>query len=112
LANIVEKAMGSIVKSGTAPIAGVVCLGERASSKGLLFATTPASDFVCGTLQLAAGMNMHIFTTGRGTPYGLAACPVINVATRSDLARRWHDLIDLHAGRIAPGEATLQPVRW
>src|SRR5262252_2597916 len=112
LANIVEKAMGSIVKSGTAPIAGVVRLGERASRKGLLFAATPASDFICGTLQLAAGMNVHIFSTGRGTPYGLAACPVIKVATRSDLARRWHDLIDLDAGRIATGEASIEQVGW
>jgi len=112
LSNIVEKAMGSIVKSGTAPIAGVVRLGERAAKKGLLFAATPASDFVCGTLQLAAGMNVHVFTTGRGTPYGLAACPVIKVATRSDLARRWHDLIDLDAGRIATGEATIEEIGW
>ena len=51
-------------------------------------------------------MNLHVFTTGRGTPYGLAACPVIKVATRSELARRWHDLMDVNAGRIADGEAT------
>ena len=43
-------------------------------------------------------MNLHVFTTGRGTPYGLAAVPVIKVATRSDLARRWHDLMDVNAG--------------
>jgi galactarate dehydratase len=110
LSNIVEKAMGSIVKSGSAPIAGVVPLGERARTKGLLYAATPASDFVCGTLQLAAGMNLHVFTTGRGTPYGLAAVPVIKVATRSELARRWHDLMDLDAGRIATGEATIEEV--
>ena len=60
-----------------------------------------------GTLQLAAGMNLHVFTTGRGTPYGLAECPVIKVATRSDLARRWHDLMDINAGRIADGDATI-----
>jgi galactarate dehydratase len=112
LSNIVEKAMGSIVKSGTAPISGVVPAGERARQKGLLFAATPASDFICGTLQLAAGMNLHVFTTGRGTPYGLAEVPVIKVATRSDLARRWHDLMDLDAGRIATGEATIEEVGW
>jgi len=110
LSNIVEKAMGSIVKSGSAPIAGVVPPGERARTKGLLYAATPASDFICGTLQLAAGMNLHVFTTGRGTPYGLAAVPVIKVATRSELARRWHDLMDLDAGRIATGEATTEEV--
>ena len=46
-------------------------------------------------------MNLHVFTTGRGTPYGLAAVPVIKVATRADLARRWHDLMDVNAGTIA-----------
>jgi len=112
LSNIVEKAMGSIIKSGSAPIMGVVPPGERADRKGLLFAATPASDFICGTLQLAAGMNLHIFTTGRGTPYGLAQVPVIKVATRSELARRWHDLMDLDAGRIATGEMTIEQMGW
>jgi len=112
LSNIVEKAMGSIVKSGSAPIAGVVAPGEKARGKGLLYAATPASDFICGTLQLAAGMNLHVFTTGRGTPYGLAEVPVIKVATRTELAKRWHDLMDLNAGRIADGEASIEDVGW
>ena len=112
LSNIAEKAMGSIIKSGTAPIAHVLAPGEklRRDQRGLVYAATPASDFICGTLQLAAGMNLHVFTTGRGTPYGLAECPVIKVATRSDLARRWHDLMDVNAGRIASGEATIEDV--
>jgi galactarate dehydratase len=55
-------------------------------------------------------MNIHVFTTGRGTPYGLAAVPVIKVATRNDLARRWHDLMDINAGTIASGEATIEDV--
>jgi galactarate dehydratase len=112
LSNIVEKAMGSIVKSGSAPISNVLSPGEKLKHKGLTYAATPASDFICGTLQLAAGMNLHVFTTGRGTPYGLAACPVIKVATRSDLARRWHDLMDVNAGTIADGTATIEEVGW
>jgi len=112
LSNIVEKAMGSIIKSGTVPISAVLSPGEKATSKGLVYAATPASDFICGTLQLAAGMNMHVFTTGRGTPYGLAECPVIKVATRTDLATRWHDLMDVNAGRIADGQATIADVGW
>ena len=110
LSNIAEKAMGSIVKSGSFAISHVLAPGERltAGQKGLVFAASPASDFICGTLQLAAGMNLHVFTTGRGTPYGLAEVPVIKVATRTDLARRWHDLMDLNAGRIADGEASIE----
>lgn len=112
LSNIVEKAMGSIVKSGSSTISNVLAPGEKLRAKGLTYAATPASDFICGTLQLAAGMNLHVFTTGRGTPYGLAEVPVIKVATRSDLARRWHDLMDVNAGRIADGEATIEQVGW
>ena len=112
LSNIVEKAMGSIVKSGTSPISGVLAPGEKLKTRGLTYTATPASDFICGTLQLAAGMNLHVFTTGRGTPYGLAEVPVIKVATRSDLARRWHDLMDVNAGTIATGEKTIEAVGW
>jgi galactarate dehydratase len=112
LTNIVEKALGSIAKSGTSPIAAVYGPGERVTKKGLVFAATPASDFVCGTLQLAASMNMHIFTTGRGTPYGLAMAPVIKVASRTPLAQRWRDLIDVDAGTIATGAATIEQVGW
>jgi galactarate dehydratase len=112
LSNIVEKAMGSIVKSGTSTITNVLAPGEKLKHKGLTYAATPASDFICGTLQLAAGMNLHVFTTGRGTPYGLAHVPVIKVATRSDLARRWHDLMDVNAGTIADGTATIEDVGW
>jgi len=112
LANIVEKALGSVAKSGTSPISGVLAPGERVNCKGLIFAATPASDFICGTLQLASGMTLQVFTTGRGTPYGLAAAPVIKMATRDALKERWHDLIDISAGGIATGQATIEDVGW
>lgn len=112
LANIVEKAMGSIAKSGTSAIVDVISPGEKIRKKGLTFAATPASDFVCGTQQLASGMTLQVFTTGRGTPYGLEAAPVIKVATRRDLASRWHDLMEIDAGTIATGEATIEEVGW
>ncbi|HBX55831.1 galactarate dehydratase [Pseudomonas sp. UBA2684] len=112
LSNIVEKSLGSIVKSGSSAINAVVGPGERVSRKGLIYCATPASDFVCGTLQLAAGMNLHVFTTGRGTPYGLAMAPVVKVATRTELAERWPDLIDIDAGRIATGRASIEELGW
>ena len=110
LANIVEKALGSIAKSGSSAIVEVLRPGEKPSHKGLIFAATPASDFVCGTEQLASGMHLQIFTTGRGTPYGLALAPVIKVASHSELAAQWPDLIDINAGTIATGEVTIESV--
>jgi galactarate dehydratase len=111
LANIVEKALGSVVKSGTSPIQAVAGHGAKVRTKGLVFAATPASDFICGTQQLAS-MNLHVFTTGEGSPYGLALTPVIKVSSRTALAERWHDLIDLDAGGIATGDATIESVGW
>lgn len=111
LANVVEKALGSVAKAGTSALSSVASHGERAATRGLVFAATPASDFICGTQQLAS-MNLHVFTTGEGSPYGLALAPVVKVSSRTALAERWHDLIDIDAGRIATGEATLEEVGW
>jgi len=111
LANVVEKALGSIAKAGTSAITAVAANGEKVVAKGLVFAATPASDFICGTQQLAS-MNLHVFTTGEGSPYGLAMVPVVKVSSRTALAERWPDLIDIDAGRIATGEATVEEVGW
>jgi galactarate dehydratase len=111
LANVVEKALGSIAKAGTSALTAVAGQGEKVSTRGLVFAATPASDFICGTQQLAS-MNIHVFTTGEGSPYGLALVPVIKISSRTALAERWADLIDIDAGRIATGEATIEEIGW
>jgi galactarate dehydratase len=108
LANIVEKALGSIAKAGSGAISAVATHGEKIGPRqGLVFAATPASDFICGTQQLAS-MNLHVFTTGEGSPYGLALVPVVKISSRTALAEKWHDLIDLDAGRIATGHSTIE----
>ncbi len=111
LSNVVEKALGSIAKAGSSALMAVAAQGEKVTAKGLVFAATPASDFICGTQQLAS-MNLHVFTTGEGSPYGLALVPVVKVSSRTALAERWPDLIDVDAGRIATGGATIEEVGW
>ena len=111
LANIIEKSLGSIAKAGSTALMAVATHGERVRSKGLVFAATPASDFICGTQQLAS-MNLHIFTTGEGSPYGLALVPVIKVSSRTSLADKWPDLIDIDAGGIAAGTSTIEETGW
>ena len=111
LANIVEKSLGSVAKAGTTALRAVATHGEKVTGKGLVFAATPASDFICGTLQLAS-MNLHVFTTGEGSPYGLALAPVLKISSRTALAEKWPDLIDLDAGPIATGAATIEDVGW
>ena len=48
--------------------------------------------------------------TGRGTPYGLAAAPVIKVCSRSEMKAQWPDLIDVNAGVIAEGKDNIAGV--
>lgn len=110
LSNIVEKAMGSIAKSGTSPIVEVLSPAERPTKHGMIYAATPASDIVCGPCQLASGITLQVFMTGRGTPYGLAAAPVIKVCSRNEMKQMWGDLIDVNAGPIATGDATIREI--
>lgn len=117
LANIVEKAMGSIAKSGSSPIEEVLSPAEQPHRHGLIFAATPGSDIVCGPSQAASGIGLQVFMTGRGTPYGLEICPVIKVCSRNELKAQWPDMIDLSAGDILTGERTIAQVgeelfRW
>ena len=110
LSNIVEKAMGSIAKSGTSPIVEVLSPAERPAKHGMIYAATPASDMVCGPCQLASGIGLQVFMTGRGTPYGLAAAPVIKVCSRNEMKEQWPDVIDISAGAVVTGEKTIQEV--
>lgn len=110
LANIVEKAMGSIAKSGTSPIVEVLSPAEKPSKHGLIYAATPASDIVCGPCQVASGIGLQVFMTGRGTPYGLEISPVIKVCSRNEMKEHWFDMIDISAGGVVTGEATIADV--
>ena len=110
LANIVEKAMGSIAKSGTSPIVEVLSPAEKPTKHGLIFAATPASDIVCGPSQVSSGIGLQVFMTGRGTPYGLDIAPVIKVCSRNEMKDHWFDMIDISAGAVATGEKTIAEV--
>lgn len=110
LTTIIDKALGSIQKSGTTDIVDVLSIGEKIKKPGLSFAATPASDFYCGTEQLASGINLMLFSTGRGTTYNLEAVPVIKIASNTKLYNFWHDFMDINAGTIATCDETVEEV--
>ncbi|MEQ1512813.1 MAG: altronate dehydratase family protein [Lysobacteraceae bacterium] len=92
-----EKSLGAIQKAGRAPIGGVVRYGQAATAAGVTLLEAPGNDAVSSTALAAAGANLLLFTTGRGTPLGFPV-PTIKVASNSDLARRKPDWIDFDAG--------------
>ena len=58
-------------------------------------------------------MNLHVFTTGRGTPYRVGGSAGDQGRDpQRVVAKRWNDLIDLDAGPIATGEKTIEQVGW
>ena len=97
-----EKSLGCIRKAGTVPVMDVIPYAERQRSKGLTLISGPGNDLISSTALTAAGAQMILFTTGRGTPFG-APAPTFKIASNTDLATRKPRWIDFDAGRILSG---------
>ena len=94
-----EKSLGCIQKGGKAIITDVLEYGEHCKKQGLNLLTGPGNDIVSTTNLTAAGANIILFTTGRGTPLG-ASVPTIKVSSNSRLAKRKNNWIDFNAGEL------------
>jgi altronate dehydratase large subunit len=108
LTTIAEKSLGCIAKGGSSPIREVVDYGDRPSRKGLVVMDTPGYDIESLAGMAAAGAQAILFTTGRGTPVGFPAVPVIKISSNSELFDAMPDDIDLDAGTILAGESASQ----
>ena len=110
LTNIAEKSLGAVAKGGTSPLMDVVEYAERITSPGFVFMNTPGYDPVSLTGLAAGGVNLIAFTTGRGSAIGFPTVPVFKISTNTGISETMRDNIDLNAGRIIDGEATVQSV--
>jgi altronate hydrolase len=110
LSNILEKSLGAVAKGGTSPLIGVYDYAERVTAPGFCFMNTPGYDPVSLTGLAAGGCNLIAFTTGRGSAIGFPTIPVIKIATNSNTYGRMTGNMDVNAGLIADGEATVQGV--
>ena len=110
LTNILEKSLGAVAKAGTTPLMAAYEYGERVTARGFVFMNTPGYDPVSLTGIAAGGANVMAFTTGRGSATGFPTVPVIKIASNSSTYRRMSDDMDIDAGRIAEGGATVEEV--
>jgi len=110
LTNIAEKSLGAAIKSGTSMLTDVVEYAERIRTAGFVYMNTPGHDPVSLTGLAAGGVNIIIFTTGRGSAIGFPTIPVIKVATNSRTARQMSANMDVNAGTIADGEEDIRQV--
>ncbi len=108
LSTLEEKSLGAAKKAGNAQFTGVLEYAIAPKKAGLYFMDTPGHDIEQLTGFGAAGVNITVFTTGRGTPTGSAVMPTIKVATNSEMANAIPDIIDLNSGTIADGTQSLE----
>jgi altronate hydrolase len=104
ITTLAEKSLGCVQKAGHAPVARVLDYGEAAPVRlgGVALVNAPGADGVSSTALVAAGAQLVLFTTGRGTPMGFPA-PTIKISTNSALAHKKPIWIDFDAGPIAEG---------
>lgn len=91
-----EKSLGCVQKGGSAPVTAVLSCGDMAKKPGLNLLDGPGNDMIAVTNLTAAGCQIILFTTGRGTPLG-APVPTVKIATNSVLANRKQNWIDYDA---------------
>jgi altronate hydrolase len=102
-----EKSFGCIEKAGSAPVVEVLAYGERLQKTGLHLLEGPGNDLVAVTALAAAGVQLVLFTTGRGTPYG-GPVPTVKIANTTELYQKKKHWIDFDAGDILTGITGLE----
>ena len=102
ISTLEEKSLGCTQKSGAGPVCGVLAYGERIRTNGLNLLSAPGNDLVASTALAAAGCQMVLFTTGRGTPFG-SFVPTMKISTNTPLYEKKPRWIDFNAGVLASG---------
>lgn len=102
ISTLEDKALGCTQKCGRAPVSGVLGYGDRLQVKGLNLLSAPGNDLVAATALAAAGCQIVLFTTGRGTPFG-TFIPTMKISTNSNLFNNKPNWIDFNAGELVDG---------
>lgn len=110
LSTILEKSLGAVAKSGSAPLRGIYRYAEPITRKGFVFMDSPGYDPCSVTGEIASGANLICFTTGRGSVFGAKPVPSLKISSNSALAETLDDDIDLDAGPIVDGNATPEEI--
>lgn len=102
ISTLEDKALGCTQKCGKAPVSGVLGYGDRLKVKGLNLLSAPGNDLVASTALAAAGCQIVLFTTGRGTPFG-TFIPTMKISTNTHLYNKKRNWIDFNAGELVEG---------
>jgi altronate hydrolase len=121
LTTLEEKSLGAYAKSGASPISGIIKPGDQPPTGGLYlldvvpdgeprFGFPNISDNAEIVELIACGAHVTLFTTGRGSVVGSAISPVIKVCANPATYERLAEDMDVNAGRILTGHASIEAV--
>jgi altronate hydrolase len=99
-----DKSLGCTQKAGTSVVSDVLKYGEMIKQKGLNLLNAPGNDLVASSALAAAGCQLVLFTTGRGTPFG-AFVPTMKISTNTPIYEAKPHWIDFNAGVLLEKES-------
>ena len=108
ISTIAEKSMGCIFKGGSGTISQVVDYGQPPTEHGLILQDGPGYDGDSMAGLAASGAQLMFFSTGRGTPVGFPAMPVVKVSSNTRVFNAMADDIDINAGVLMEGRELLE----
>jgi len=103
ISTLEEKSLGCTQKSGSSAVRDILKYGDTIQSEGLSLLSAPGNDLVASTALAAAGCQIILFTTGRGTPFGTFV-PTAKISTNSTICKYKPGWIDFNAGTLVEGE--------
>lgn len=118
LSTIEEKSMGAVIKSGSAPIEGVIKVSGKPPHPGLwLLDSTPDPYWMQfgitnpndneGLMDLVScGAHIVFLVTGRGNVVGSAVSPCIKITGNGDTFARMQEDMDFDASPVLRGECS------
>ena len=107
ISTLEDKSLGCTQKSGSSPVVDVLAYGEQVKHSGLQLLSAPGNDLVAATALAAAGAQIILFTTGRGTPFA-SPVPTIKIASNTALYEKKRHWIDFNAGEVIEGVSVAQ----
>lgn len=106
LYNITLKSLGAAVKRDPEiPIQHVIEYGERMDAPGFYFMDGMGGDIASYTGQAAAGCNIILFVTGRGTPTNSSIVPTVKIVNTTERYAMMEGDIDINAGQYLDGQS-------
>ena len=108
LTTILEKSLGAVAKSGTAPMMGFYKFAEPITTPGFVYMDSPGYDPASVTGQIASGATLIAFTTGRGSVSGYKPTPCLKLATNSEMYERMSEDMDINCGDIISAGVSIQ----